>query len=295
MKINYKVLWIEDEDVKPQIEGLTMKLSKYGFEFSETIKTTLTDDELDKLSDKLSKYNPYDMIFFDYDLGDSLKGDKIAKKLRKIIYTDMIFYSGKSGAELRKILFKERIDGVYIVSRTDFVEEVWLIIEDQIKRICDINNMRGVLLDEMSKIDLKLRKILKKKYKNLSEEKQKEQVEKIKKKFDERKKDFEKQKKKASKKIFLDQIDKPQKVNFNTIMSLLKSITKNDELLFGKDSQLKKKQELRNRFAHNMAKYDDENGTVSLAGDDKKTYDFKDFTKIRKELIELSKQIENIE
>ncbi len=293
MKINYKVLWIEDhfEEVEPFIEGLENKLQKYGFVFNVDRKTTLTDGALVELSDKLSNYNPYDMVIFDYDLGDK-KGDEIASQLRGSIYTDMIFYSGVSHIKLRQALCDKKVDGVYIVTRDDFINDSWPIIEDQIKRIFDINNMRGVLLDEMSKIDLKMRNLYGEKYDNLSETDKGLQLKKFNDKLSEKKKAIATQIKNTDINNFPEMIKKPTHMDFNTVRSRLKSITENDEL-FGESSELKTKQDLRNKFAHNMAEYDGDKGTVSLSGFDK-TYGFEEFTQIRKELIMLLQVLEGL-
>jgi len=290
MKINYKVLWIEDhfKGIKHHIEGLRKSLLKYGFHFIVDKRLSISKVELDELGNKLSKYNPYDMILFDYDLGNSQTGDTIANKLRQIIFTDMIFYSGKPNLKLRKILFDNKIEGVYVVNRTNLNDEIWPIIEDQIKRICDINNMRGVLLDEMSKIDLELRKFLQEKYNGLGNSEQDHQLNRFKKKLKERIKAIENIISDIDKEIFSKMIITPSEMEFNQVRSRLMSITKNK--FFDDDGELKTKQDLRNIFAHNEAIYNEEEGTVSLSGFDEK-YSFDEFTKMRKELIELSDQI----
>ncbi len=61
--------------------------------------------------------------------------------------------------------------------------------------------------------------------------------------------------------------------------------------LFKDESPLVLKQRLRNQFAHSIAEYNEEDGTVSLEGSHDK-YDFEDFKEIRKELTELLTQIE---
>jgi hypothetical protein len=195
MKINYKVLWIEDhfDSVQFAIDGIEDRLAGYGFSFEVDEISALSPNDLDKLSDKLAQYNPYDMIIFDYDLGvEQEKGNEIARNLRKSIFTDMIFYSGNAPGKLRQVLFDSEVEGVFTVSRPDFVDEAWPIIEDQIKRICDINTMRGVILDEMSKVDLKMRELYAKKYEKLSDEKQTEQVNKIQEKLNNRIRNIEK-------------------------------------------------------------------------------------------------------
>jgi len=258
------------------------------------IKTSLSEDELVKLSDKLSQYNPYDMIIFDYDLGEQTKkGNEIAKVLRQSIFTDMIFYSGKAADGLRKILFESQVEGVFTVNRDSFVDEAWPIIEDQIKRICDINNMRGVILDEMSKIDLKMRELYNKKYAGLPDEEKEVQVENIRKKLEERQESIKGQVKEANSETLPGMIMNPIKTDFNIVRMRLKKLC-NDEQILGEKGKLKKNQSLRNQFAHNMAIYDEEKGTVSLHGFDK-VYNFDDFKDIRNELIDILNQIEKLE
>lgn len=292
MKINYKILWIEDhfKEVEPFITNLKNKLNNIGFQLDIDRRATLTKSELSTLNDRLSNYNPYDIIIFDYDLG-TRKGDDIAYELRTSIYTDMIFYSGTAGDKLREILFNKNIEGVYTVDRSNFIDDTWPIIEDQIKRICDINNMRGVLLDEMSKIDLEIRNIYKEKYDNLSIKEKEEQLNKVKENLTIRIQNIENQVSELNTESFSKTIIKPTKIEFNTIRKRLKRTTDNE--LFGEQGELKNKQDLRNKFAHNTAEFNEEQGTVSLSGFEE-TYSFSDFTKIRKELIDLSKKIKDV-
>ncbi len=296
MKINYKVLWVEDhfDSVQYAIDGIVDRLKNYGFKFKVDKKTSLSEDDLGKLSDKLSQYNPYDMIIFDYDLGEQTKkGNEIARELRKSIFTDMIFYSGKAPLDLRKTLFDSQVEGVFTVNRTDFVDEAWPIIEDQIKRICDINNMRGVILDVMSKIDLKMRELYKNKFVGLLDKEKESQVKKIQKKLEGRQQSIKNQSEEINSETLPDMIMDPLKTEFNIVRTRLKKLYKDDETL-GEEGSLKKKQDLRNQFAHNMAIYDEEKGTVSLRGFEK-VYNFDDFKDIRNELIDLLNQIEKLE
>ncbi len=292
MKIKYKILWIEDnlKEIEGLIKNLEYRLEELGFILEVDKRVTLTGSVLRDLSQKLSTYNPYDIIIFDYDLGTT-KGDDIAHKLRTAIYTDMIFYSGTKGSELRRILFDKNIEGVYTVNRPNFIDDAWPIIEDQIKRISDVNNMRGVILDEMSKIDLDMRGLLDSKYNELRDDIKSEQLDKFRESLDKRIKSLQKMLKKINIQNFSEIFNKPTKIEFNQVRNRLKSITEND--IFGETGALKTKQNLRNKFAHNKAIYNKENGTVSLSGFDEE-YGFEKFSEIRKELIKLSEDINTI-
>ena len=296
MKIKYKILWIDDnlneiQDLKTNFKN---KLKNLGFILDVEEKASLDSIELSSLKTQLENYNPYDIIIFDYDLGNNSNdsnGDSIAYELRTSIYTDMIFYSGTKGSVLRKILYDKEIEGVYTIDRSNFVDDAWPIIEDQIKRICDINNMRGVLLDEMSKIDLLMRKRCQTEFSNLDEPRKTKELIKYKEKLNTRKNSIINQVEHCTNDSFYKDIMKPIKVEFNIVRNRLKSIINNDEL-YGEDGELKKKQDLRNKFAHNMAEFNETDGSVKLNGY-AESYGFNEFTKIRKELINLYGKIEN--
>ncbi|MFB9136366.1 hypothetical protein ACFSJQ_14005 [Vibrio olivae] len=163
MKSEYKILWFEDQfdEVAGDYERVGQLVSEYGFIPDITKKISVTEDEIELLSSQLSSYNPYDLIIFDYDLGgQSENGLSIASHLRSKIFTDMVFYSGQVPKQLRKMLFDNEVDGVFIVHRDSFYDDIEPIIEDHIKKMSDINNMRGVVMSETSKMDLAIREIL---------------------------------------------------------------------------------------------------------------------------------------
>ncbi len=295
MKIDYKALWIDDNlgEIQDLKDGIEDNLSEFGFRFDVDERKSLSDRELEELVDQLSQYNPYDLIIFDYDLGlNQKKGHEIAHELRGRIYTDMIFYSGKAAEGLRKVLFDSEVDGVFVVSRDDFIDEAWPIIEDQIKRICDINNMRGVILDEMSRVDLKLRDLFKTGYPTLGNTQQDRVVKKTREKFKESQDKFGKLKESVDRETLLSMMSDPTVVEFNILRTRLQGMYKDKEI-FGEGSKLKSIQDLRNRFAHNKAEFDDVKGTVSLHGYNDE-YDFEKFKNIRKDLIDIVEKLDGI-
>jgi hypothetical protein len=175
MKLEYKILWIDDlfntsgsDSVEAYVEAVEDLLERHGFLVDIRKERGFSVDDITNLSKKLVLHNPYDFIIFDYDLGKaSENGSDIAKQLRQKIYTDMIFYSATPIPKLRKLLYKNTVDGVFVVSKDSFEDNVKPIIEDHIKRMSDINNMRGLLLDEMSQCDAIIRDVLNKKFEKL--------------------------------------------------------------------------------------------------------------------------------
>ncbi|WOD08839.1 hypothetical protein [Marinomonas sp. GJ51-6] len=173
MKLEYKVLWFEDQfsEIEGDVNRLESFILECGFIPDFDHRGRISEEEIEELALKLDNYNPYDLIIFDYDLGEgSAKGLNIAAHLRSKIYTDMIFYSGQIPQQLRKMLFENEVDGVFIVHRGEFYNEIEPIIDDHIKKMSDLNNIRGVVMSETSAMDLALREILIEKTKTFSEE-----------------------------------------------------------------------------------------------------------------------------
>lgn len=303
MKLTYKILWIEDkpDTVQPFDEAISDLLDDHGFEIDIEYKKGFEDTDIELLKSKLTNYNPYDFIVFDYDLGAKSKsGLEIAKKLRSNIFTDMIFYSAKTSSDLRGMLYKSHVDGVFIVRRDHFIDDISPIITDHIKRISDINNMRGLLLDEMSQCDAIIRDLLINKYQSLIDEKKlvvsnrlRETVKNsyksnlphigYKATFTEAV-DFSKDFPELVKDYFRFDFDKIRR----RLVSVLSELNENNDFLKN-DALTHKLQKLRNVFAHQKAEQTD--NSITLAGEE---YGFSEFLQLRKDLLELKKLLRTI-
>ncbi len=288
MKIKYKALWIEDNfaDIEAAIRILQKKFNEDGFIFDIERKSGINLEHIAALQSKLAGYNPYDIILFDFDLGeDSISGDQIASHLRASVFTDMIFYSGSSTDRLRKLLFDSKVDGVYIANRTNLVEETWPIFEDSIKRVFDLNNMRGVLLDEMSNADMLMREKLVNVVKRLSHKEFLAVLGKYVEHLEKRQKEITDHKNSVKEiESLLGALVDPRLTEFDFIRRRLWALTKDD--IFKDGKQIHRNQMLRNKFAHSIAKLDEETGKMGLDRH-QETYGHKEFANIRKDLIQL--------
>ncbi len=163
MRLDYKILWLEDQphNVKEVEDRLRARLSRLGFNLIvdwnkptgdlnniiHTIKTSVEDS---------------DLILLDYDLGRTdIDGAKIAKKLRNSqILTDIIFYSSSTPTALREQIFNQNIDGIFCVQRFTLQNEAYNIIYNRIKKILDLNHMRGIVMEVVSDFDEEIINIL---------------------------------------------------------------------------------------------------------------------------------------
>lgn len=152
MKLEYKILWFEDIEasfnakkrlVKRVVEGL-------GFVFPEP-RNEVNAENLETID-----FPSYDLIIADFNLANGEKGSDILNTIReKGIYTEVVFYSSQGEDYVRNELRNFQIDGVYCADRAneDFIDKVEKVIHTTVKKVQDLNNMRGLIMAETSDID----------------------------------------------------------------------------------------------------------------------------------------------
>lgn len=156
MRLKYKILWVEndsdwaesvEDDLKEIIEG------DYGF--------VLAWDLFAKQDEKI-KYNDYDLILMDLNLETEPSGDVLIKNIRdKEIYTDVIFYSADGLQKIKQKAQALDLEGVYYSGRDKdlFLNKVKVVIQTTIRKIQDLNNLRGLVMAETSELDKKMEEI----------------------------------------------------------------------------------------------------------------------------------------
>lgn len=152
MKLNYYILWVEDNDswFKDTSELFEMTINDYGFQAIIDRKTTLKAVEEEIAKNNLKKY---DILLIDFNLKDSPNGDSIIELLRgKEIYTDIVFYSSDKGLIIDAIN-KHHFEGVYHSDRNELEDKFEKVFKTTIKKIEEINSMRGLIVGETSELD----------------------------------------------------------------------------------------------------------------------------------------------
>lgn len=292
MKIDFEVLWFEDQPdaLIPDIDNIRSFLAESGFNLKCDMRPSISVSDITILAQRLEKYNPYDLIMFDYDLGggEEVDGSIVARSLRSHVFTEMVFYSGVATADLRRILFDKQIDGVFPLDRFNLSDSLIPLLDDYIKKICDINNVRGVVMDQVSQFDRSMRTICSEILISLGEDEQSKVKADIKRRI---KKSGEIKIKKS------EQIDCPISAledhklsDFNLVRQRLHSMSKeleNFPQIFADGKELSELQNLRNRLAHIEGELSDD-GTMRLADDCNDTFDFSRFKSIRRSLLEIS-------
>ncbi len=286
MKLEYRILWFEDdhESVQDVVDALRGLLRRQGFElvcdWGECNASTMTDTV-----ERLRNYNPYDLMVFDYDLGSGLTGEELAQTLRSRIWTEILYYSAnRSAEELSHGMNDRRVEGVFCAVRQNLEVRVWTLVESQIKRICDLNNMRGIVLDSMSTIDTAIRVLFSKTYENMPPENKSSASGKLAKKLKERADEAKEFADGLSVDTVANAIFDHRHVDFQTVRQRLSHIHD----CFKDTAPMKSLQDLRNKLAHQPSRFNAQDNVIELIDQrtgksEKFTYDR--FTEIREQLL----------
>lgn len=155
MRIEYKILWVEDVKswYKDNFELAEDYLADLGFKLVS--KLCKNFDEV-KQEYGLNKLKDYDLLLVDFTLAGSPNGDEIINFIRNQkdnpILTDVIFYSNDIQS-VRDSIKKFELEGVYTTHRTDFTSKFELVVDTTIKKVQEVNSMRGLIMAETSDLD----------------------------------------------------------------------------------------------------------------------------------------------
>jgi len=171
MRLRYEILWFDDneevvnEDIGDEIREYLDELGfipvityeKNGRNFNEVIENT-----------------NYDLIISDLNLGSYETGDEIIKRIRQqSIFTEVLLYSAVV-SDISKIIDSngkmiERIS--FAVGMKALPSKIKNIINLSIKKVQDVNNMRGLVMAETIDLEFVLEDTIKKYFEIFPEQK----------------------------------------------------------------------------------------------------------------------------
>lgn len=155
MTIEYNILWVEDDSswYDTTRELFSDTLGELGFNLVS--KRCIDLDEV-KIEIEANHLKDYDLFLIDFTLGAKDTGDKIIEFIRDIkenpILTDIIFYSS-AVENVRTSMQKHGLEGVYTADRKEIEAKFEQVVNTTIKKVQDLNNMRGLIMAETSDID----------------------------------------------------------------------------------------------------------------------------------------------
>lgn len=158
MKLKYNILWVENEQdwLDSIVDEIQDFVEELGFQFCYKVASGKSD---------ISDYNKYDLILMDLNLASEPTGDEIIQEIRNMdIYTDVVFYSASGIAAIRAKGREKELEGVYYSGRNKefFLGKVQGVIMTTIRKTQDLTNLRGLVMAEVSELDVMMGEILSK-------------------------------------------------------------------------------------------------------------------------------------
>ncbi|MEC5395493.1 hypothetical protein [Bergeyella sp. RCAD1439] len=152
MKLNYYLLWVEDDNSWFDTTSELFKETILDYGFNPIIKRKISLEEVEEEINNTG-LKKYDILLIDFNLKNSESGDSIIDFLRdKDIYTDIVFYSSDKSLILESV-GKHQFEGVYHSDRKELEDKFVKVFKTTIKKIEEINSMRGLIVGETSELD----------------------------------------------------------------------------------------------------------------------------------------------
>ncbi|MFJ1472712.1 response regulator [Capnocytophaga cynodegmi] len=257
MKLEYKILWLDDKmnDILSDEYDKELKKHLEDKYFIAVIDTTKNENDFFA---KLSN-DDYDLILTDYNLNQGERnGKEIVEEIRKQnIFTEIMFYSAQGS-----VIDTDKLDRISFLdtSKTggdhyqEVIDKIKTLIDLTVRKFENIISMRGMIMHETSSLDVMINSIVTN-YINNKEEKDKEML--LSSIFDEIEKNarekYEKIRERKVKKILKDNVlfNASQKIN------ALGKILQNENLEDFSESYSEEIIWHRNQFAHTEIHIDD--------------------------------------
>lgn len=155
MRLKYKILWYDND--KDWVESIEEDVKEIIEEccFEPEITLRSKDDE--------KKYKDFDLVLMDLNLEDEPSGDKLIESIRQMdVYTDVLFYSADGISKIKSKAQELGLEGVYFSGRDKdaFIEKLRKVFLSTVYKVQDLNNLRGLVMAEVSELDVKMEEIL---------------------------------------------------------------------------------------------------------------------------------------
>jgi len=159
MNLKYNVLWFEDNErwFNVHADILEEELDEIGFDL-------IVRREMDSGNvGELCQDQRFDLIAVDLNLDNGSKGHDVINEFRANgVFTEVVFYSSSGPQAVRRKMIEDgsHVDGVYCIDRNDFETQIMSVIDTTIKKVQDLNNMRGLVMAALADYDSALNDFL---------------------------------------------------------------------------------------------------------------------------------------
>ena len=160
MNLSFSVLVVDDQPdaIAQAVESLREHLDEWGFALSTQEVVPSSRDEL--RSQVVDAGREYDLVIVDYRLGlDGRDGAVVAQELRHGIlpYTEMVFYSSDSSANLLRTLAEKEVEGVFVATRDHLDEKLRGVADIIIRKAIDLDHMRGIAMAAVADLEMMMK------------------------------------------------------------------------------------------------------------------------------------------
>lgn len=171
MRLEFSVLWFDDDEEYFDsliIEVLEEEIKSWGF--TPRIEFVTTPQEFKSHS----PYKYFDLIVVDRNLEGYKDGEDFIKEIRgNAVYTEVIFYTAGNTRELWQSISERELEGVFVSSRNEIFSKIFKVGRQSIRKVLDLENMRGIVMAEVGELDHLLEEIITIGFKHLSSDEQK--------------------------------------------------------------------------------------------------------------------------
>jgi hypothetical protein len=159
MKITYSILWFDDDPAwfdSLDLDPLKEAIRAWGFEPD----IQFAPDAAGFMAK--APFSEIDLIVVDYNLGgDQEHGEAFIKKIRDHdILTEVVFYSAAGAPELWEAVRTWQLEGVYVTNRQGVSDKVQKVGHQSVRKVLDVNMMRGIVMAEVGDLDLVIDEIV---------------------------------------------------------------------------------------------------------------------------------------
>ena len=167
MRLTFSILWFDDD--RDSFESIDMdsirdEISAMGFALNVVPVHNGTD------FNNHSPFKEFDMIIVDFNLGDE-QGDTFIERVRSNdVYSEIIFYSFDVASELWKAIHDRQLEGVFVTNKKNIETKVTRVARQSVRKVLDLENMRGIVMSEVGDLDALLGDIFEKAMNGISEE-----------------------------------------------------------------------------------------------------------------------------
>jgi hypothetical protein len=164
MKLNYKILWIDDQ-IEDYIDmGIKDELESY----IETLGFIPTVEcfENGSVAEESINNVKYDLILSDYNIeGANEQGDILIQRIRDGgVFTEVLFYSAQPDFDtIAKNIYRDRVSFFSLIgdeSFKGFKEKAFKLIDLTVLKLQELNSIRGLVMSETSELDNSVEEII---------------------------------------------------------------------------------------------------------------------------------------